>query len=181
MTCPFSRLYKGIATTLQILSACCLTSCAQHILKHQAHRMYSGHERLWSKARTDCRGDEIIGVWAMKNGELRYLPFETKTLLIKSDGTGRIRTSPSAGLLPIEELLTWKYGGHGAWTAEITGKAVGKFGDVQRTPSNVYSYSGNTFQLRWTGDSLVWRMDLSDYLGPGKVGGGFDIYQRVPN
>jgi hypothetical protein len=82
-----------------------------------------GYNQLIGMARTDCRGNEIVGVWVDRQenplGDLTDLTF-SNTVLFRSDGTGKFRygVAQTRGLPgPQSSLydLSYRYVGSGVW------------------------------------------------------------------
>jgi hypothetical protein len=98
-----------------------------------------------AKARTDCRGDEIVGVWVSK---FRSVGTNRVTVLFRPDGTGRLRgvndfMDAKGGS---ESELTWRYAGSGVWN--LTRKAV-----RQHWVTSTFSNFRST--IRYTGADLL--------------------------
>lgn len=83
-----------------------------------------------ASARSDTKGNEIVGVWVSKiNPGLN--PFYTIstgkfTLLFRPDGTGRIRIALD-DRAPFENSLAWTYLGSGQWEAHNTANDIDSF------------------------------------------------------
>jgi hypothetical protein len=98
-----------------------------------------------AKARTDCRGDEIVGVWVSK---FRSVGTNRVTVLFRPDGTGRERTvndfmDAKGGS---ESALTWRYAGGGVWNQ--TRKAIKQHWVTS-------TYTNFRISIRYTGSELL--------------------------
>ena len=80
---------------------------------------------LVAAARTDCKGNEIVGVWSDSSTMLHGTGIKAQVLLLRPDGTGFRRTiyaNPKAESTTTQ--LLWHYQGAGVWTlGEIVGCA----------------------------------------------------------
>src|SRR6187455_622513 len=78
------------------------------------HQIDPEYTRLLGEARTDCRGDEIVGIWVTKTSARAFLAPMRHTMLFRPDGTGRIRAQGVDFA-----NTTWSYNGRGVWTIKF--------------------------------------------------------------
>jgi hypothetical protein len=79
------------------------------------------YARLLAVARTDCKGNEIVGVWARSSGMV------TIVVLLRPDGTGLSRSICNTNRDPFFNRtvpLLWRYQGAGVW---MSGTAIIRF------------------------------------------------------
>jgi hypothetical protein len=99
------------------------TGCATTIWDQQDPE----YNRLASIAQTQCHGDEIVGVWVTRTQERIGLASMRLTMLIRPDGTGRMRRDG-------KDLgdFTWAYNGGGLWNGTPTRIMAGMVGPDQQ-------------------------------------------------
>lgn len=97
-----------IRIALAVLFGVFLSSCASTIWD-QYDPEYQG---LLSTAKTNCRGDEVVGVWVTKTVDRFGLAAMRLTMMFKPDGTGKLRRSATE-----YSDFTWVYSKNGIWTA----------------------------------------------------------------
>jgi hypothetical protein len=110
-----------------------------------------------SRARSDCRGDEIVGVWvAAPRGGLGES--WRSTLLLRPDGTGKLRHyQPNFDPKGTEMRLRWTYAGQGVW--QLTGEMI------EQTSNVIMPFvRGNPIAVRWTGSRLLSATTWSVFL-----------------
>jgi len=131
----------------------CMTQCSS--LYHPADNEYSQRS---AAARTDCAGNEIIGVWVSKLTTNPLIDLR-QTIMFNPDGGGRarVKTSPLNFGQVLEWDLRWRYVGGGRW--EATGK---RFGASHSTPPGIMEPS---YSLRWTGSELLSEMRMRSPMG----------------
>lgn len=67
-------------------------------------------------ALVQCRGDEIVGVWVSKLTNVGFP--QRRTLLLRPDGTGRLRVL-TEGVMEQEYEVLWKHSGGGVWDGTL--------------------------------------------------------------
>ena len=121
-----SRIAGGLAL---LVSLALLASCAD-----------SGYERVLASARTDCKGDEIVGVWSNVPPARRTVGVKASVFLFRPDGTGLCRTIyKNADTGNTTTPILWHYEGAGVWKSGTAG--VGTSG---------------TATIRFAGNALAW-------------------------
>lgn len=135
-----SHLFLLISQNLLLSSAFfCLAACS----------MNPEYAQKIGVARTDCKGDEIVGVWqaseevegAAAAGPTAY----KKTMLIRPDGTGLYRSLGPMYDEPSKYQVNWSYSGNGIWRAVL--KDVGD-DMIKSIDQNV--------TIRYTGNEILW-------------------------
>ena len=117
----------------------CVSGCATD--KEYAQKL--------ATARTDCKGNEISGIWVSKFKDMRI------TLLLRPDGTGREITKSSAGN-HFECEIKWRYSGGGAWAGTDDGLGV---------RDAISSPLPSSFTLRFTGNELLLKEQTGNFFG----------------
>jgi hypothetical protein len=111
---------RGMGLMVCGMLVACASSCALNF----ADREYATKA---SSARTDFRGDEIVGVWVSKVSNIGSAKF---TVLFRPNGTGRERSvhsivDGSGG--GSEWTFQWRYAGNGEWQGSSYQLATGSW------------------------------------------------------
>ena len=155
---------EEFAVTLRRLATLCRLTVIGLALSNMAacssmyHPADSEYSLRTAVARTDCTGNEIVGVWVSKLTTNPLIDLR-QTIMFKPDGSGRarIKTSPLNFGQVLEWDLRWRYVGGGKW--EATAK---RFGASQSTPPRRMEPS---FSVQWTGNELLAEMRMRSPLG----------------
>lgn len=103
-----------------------------------------------SRARTDCTGTEIAGMWVTSWSNLPFNSGQWRnSMLLRPDGTGKLR-GQNAAMNPAgtEWSVRWTYAGQGVWRIIVQGierSGAPDFGLTQFGPR----------AARWTGTKLL--------------------------
>jgi hypothetical protein len=97
------------------------------------------YKTLEKQALVQCRGDEVVGVWVSKITAMGFP--QRRTLLLRPDGTGRMRLM-TEGVMKEEFEAGWKYSGGGVW-----------YGSLSQLGLPMY-----VFKIRTTGKELLYHV-----------------------
>jgi hypothetical protein len=130
-----ARLRVGAAACV---AAFLLTGCAATIWD----QVDPEYNRLLGTAQTECRGDEITGIWVTRTPGRIGMPPMRFTMLFRPDGTGRIRRDG-------KELgdFTWAYASNGTWKGTPGKTKPGMVGPDQKFLPFTVRYSGNSLLM----------------------------------
>jgi hypothetical protein len=109
--------------------------------------------------RTDCRGDEIVGVWISK---VQNIGSAKVTSLFRPDGTGRERNVHNIvdGPAGSEWTFRWRYAGNGEWHGSDYKLASGTW--MAGTATNmktIFRHTGRELLSEKTFDSPMGRQN----------------------
>lgn len=102
------------------------------------------YSRQILQARTNCKANDIVGVWISRTNVDPFDPPFRQTLLIRPDGTGLLRLKQNMFLVC---NVTWSYCGNGLWQGEA--RDVESAGNVQK------------FTIHLTDHKLLWRSSFA--------------------
>ena len=121
-----------------ILARCCLALIL--VLQPGCTVMDPEYTALKARALTQCRGDEVVGVWISKITAVGFP--QRRTLLLRPDGTGRLRVMTENVM--IEEFeVSWRHSGGGVWDGTLSKGGHARY----------------VIQMHTTGSQLLYRVN----------------------